>query len=209
MENLLILLATLFSLFLVLAAAVEALVDVLRGAFELRFPQIRTKISLDEALQIAAPFIPTGTDDAAKLQALKSRIAVVELTAAQFGAPKPGDATMARDDGAQENIDATALRFQANAIAVQQSFDRDRERRIFILRALSVGIGCSLVALGDLHVLRMVADHSASKLNELAAWVDVIVGGLAAAAGSSYWHDQLDRVRKIKEIAGQMKQPQV
>lgn len=32
-------------------------------------------------------------------------------------------------------------------------------------------------------------------------FLNIIVGGVGAAAGSSYWHDQLDRVRDLKTLS--------
>lgn len=45
-----------------------------------------------------------------------------------------------------------------------------------------------------------------TKLGEQPAWVNILVGSFATAAGSSYWHDQLDRVRKLKVVSKDIKQ---
>jgi hypothetical protein len=42
-----------------------------------------------------------------------------------------------------------------------------------------------------------------AKLNQ--PWINILVGGLAAAAGSSYWHDKLDRIRSLKTAASNLK----
>ena len=58
-------------------------------------------------------------------------------------------------------------------------------------------------------------DPSEAKLNELAALLretdlakaapGMLLSGLAASAGSAFWHDQLDRLRATKTVAEQVK----
>lgn len=83
--------------------------------------------------------------------------------------------------------------------------------RIFILRPIAALIGCFLAWQSDFYVFQILAESPSAKqwlgmLKGLQSeWVNIVVGGLAAAAGSSYWHDQLDKVRSLKAVSAEMK----
>jgi hypothetical protein len=40
----------------------------------------------------------------------------------------------------------------------------------------------------------------------LALTPGIVLSGLGTAAGSGFWHDQLDRLRSAKEMVGQMQE---
>jgi hypothetical protein len=212
MENLIALLGLLFFMFLVLAASVEVILEVLRGTLEFfGLKSIKGKISVEEALKLSAEFAPNNTELNTKIEAVKSAASQIKstaearLTELQTIADKLK--TLAKDS------DTSAIAGELNAIAatVKASIDTSEGRRIFVLRLIAAIIGCFLVYSADFYVFRMLAtapeakDYLSSLEGLQAQWVNIAVGGFAAAAGSSYWHDKLDKIRNLKTAISESK----
>jgi hypothetical protein len=223
MESLVTLLGVLFFMFLVLAAAVEVILEMLRGALE-RFGITWTKscVSVEDALALASAIAPEDKDLATKIQAVKSAAQQIHT---------PGHATLRALDMLHDKLaehlnnrptNAAEAWFDAKlslmagelnslASSVKHKLDASESKRIFILRALAAVIGAVLVWRSGFYVFPLLsADPNASRwmanldphhVEQLRApWINVLVGGLASAAGSSYWHDQLDKLRNLKSL---------
>jgi hypothetical protein len=212
MEDLIALIGMMFFMFLVLAAAVEVILEVFRGLLQqFGITWAKGKVSLDEALQLASEFAPDNKDLHTKIEAVKS--AAQQIT--QTASTKIADLTKLQNDlkaaaGQELNVIAAELNDAANL--VKSSLEDAERKRIFILRLIAAVIGSFLVWQSGFYVFQILAgDPNAAKwLGDLAKqlkepWINILVGGLAAAAGSSYWHDQLDRVRNLKSIAQGLK----
>ena len=212
MENLIAQLGLLFFIFLVLAASVEVILEVFRGVLDaLGFTWAQGKMSLGEALRFASEFSPNRSELNTKLQAVKSAAQQIpEKTQGRL------DALEVLGEKLQAQLSPRALELIAaelNALAavVKTDIESSERRRVFILRLAAALLGCGLVYLVDFYVFRMLANAQEAQgllasVNGLQAeWINVLVGGLAAAAGSSYWHDKLDKVRAIKALIGEGK----
>lgn len=212
MDKLLATLGLMFFLFLVLATAVEVILEVFRGVLEkFGITWTKGKVTLEEALRLSREFAPGNGDLAARLQSVqavasqvtaraKDEIARLEQIRAGIGAA---------------GVDTTAVSTELGRLAglVKEHLAASERNRVFILRAIAALVGCALVYWADFHVFRILAaDETARSLlgslkglqGEL---VNVTVGGIAAAAGSSYWHDMLDKVRSAKAAAGALQRP--
>lgn len=210
MENLIALLGLLFFMFLVLAAAVETILDALRGLMErVGLTWAKGKVSLDETLKLAAEFAPNDKDLNTKLQAVKS-------AAEQIRDKVPEKlATLETLKGklAAAGVDMSAIAGEINAVAasIKSELDKSESRRVWVLRSIAAAIGCFLAWQAHFYVFQILAGSPGAKewlggLQGLQApWVNILVGGLGAAAGSSYWHDQLDKIRNLKSAAEQVK----
>ena len=212
MEKLIALLGLLFFMFLVLAASVEVILEIFRGSLEIvGLKWAKGKTSLDDALKLATEFAPNNQELNTKLQAVKSAASQIAATAAS-------NITSFNTIGAKlqalvPNQDTSAIAAEINAIAsaVKTEIEASEGRRIFILRFIAAVIGCILVYNADFYVFRMLAtapeakDYLAALKGLQAEWINIAVGGLAAAAGSSYWHDQLDKVRNLKAVVAETK----
>jgi hypothetical protein len=208
MESFLTTIGILFFTFLVLAAAVEAIVEALRGVFEFiptdKNP-LKPRISLDDALKLSDEFAVGNNTLEVKVAGIKKVAQQIEglssstasmLDAALKSKPKPEDAAAA-----------------VNAITsdLKKTLDAKDRYKILILRILSATIGCLLVWWLKVNVFDILVDQPNAPTflvqnKELlqSDFLSILLGGLAAAAGSSYWHDQLDRVRKLKEVTKQV-----
>lgn len=230
-------LGLLFFMFLLLSAAVEAVLEVFRGTLEaIGIKMLKGKISIDDALKLSDEFAPGNTVLKAKAETLafvaaqlgqkgealkksfkdltavagiKPQIAVVP---AQAGANLPAVPAVAQAAGpADGQVDSDVAQALSRLTAeLKAKFDESEGRRIWMLRALSAAIGCVIVGLSDFEILTMLSQSP--EMQKLVGnspalkdpVLNVVVGGFAAAAGSSFWHDQLDKVRKMKEVGRQV-----
>jgi hypothetical protein len=107
--------------------------------------------------------------------------------------------------------DTLAAELAQVADQVKSELDKHERLKVWILRTIAAIIGCVLVGQSEFHVFRILAESPDAKaflgaLTKLQdPWINIFTGGFAAAAGSSYWHDQLDRVRKLKTIVSEAK----
>ena len=210
MESFLALIGMLFFMFLVLSAAVEVVLEVFRGMLE-RFgiTWAKSKVSLDDALALSREFAPDNTE-------LNTRIEAVKATAKQLG-DKAAEKITALDQlkenlgAANVNVNVIAGDLNALATSIKMDLDQNERLRVFIIRCLAAIIGCIICWQSEFYIFRILANAPESKewLATLAnlnkPCINILVGGLAAAAGSSYWHDQLDRIRSLKTAAGNLK----
>jgi hypothetical protein len=209
-ENLLVVIGMLFFAFLVLAAAVESILEAFRGVLAAcGISLLQPKLSLEDVLAQADEFVPATSD-------LRNRAAALVVAADQLRAGLKDkieklEYVRGRLADAGEPFNEPGLMLTRLASAIRSELETRERVRVFILRVLACGIGCGLVALTDFHVLTIIGKAEEAKpfvggikhLNT--PWVNVVLGGLAAAAGSSYWHDQLDRIRNVKAAVAGLK----
>ena len=110
--------------------------------------------------------------------------------------------------------DAVTSKLSELAATVKVKLLETERTRVLLLRLCSTLVGCILVLLTDFDIFGILENAAneakLSKLQEMCAhlnhwWVNALAGGVAAAAGSSYWHDQLGRVRGLKAAAGNIR----
>lgn len=212
MEKLIALIGLLFFMFLVLAASVEVMLEACRGALEfVGFKWVKGKVSLDDALKLATEFAPNNTELYTKLEAVRSAALQVQTVASEKLQSLNAIGDKLKE--LQPNADTSQIAAEINAVAatIKTDLEASESRRIFVLRFIAAVLGCVLVWQADFYVFRMLATAPEAKeyLSTLQGlqvkWVNILVGGLAAAAGSSYWHDQLDKVRNLKAVVAETK----
>ncbi|HEV7253996.1 MAG TPA: hypothetical protein VGN97_12995 [Mesorhizobium sp.] len=201
MEGLLTAIAVLFAFFLVMSAAVEMILESFRGFLEsVGLTWLKSKVSLDDALKISSEFVPTNSLAAAKISAL---IGVAEQTK-KIGPDRIEALKRLRDDlvGAGLNVPAKVLdELNRHVSSLRETLSTSESNRIFVIRLLAAVIGVSLAALANLDAVNLALTTANLRLPggyEVPREIGWFITGLAAASGSSYWHDQLDRVRSLK-----------
>ena len=211
MNSLLGVLGTLFFMFLILAATVEVILELFRGTLE-RFgiTWAKGKVSLDDSLKLASEFAPNNTELNTRLQAVRSAAEQIkDKVPAEMTRLATLEQKLTAVDAAGVNTIAGELNGVAASIKVQ--LEQSERQRIFILRALAAVVGCLLAWRVTFYVFQILASSPEAKdwLSTLkglqSEWLNVLVGGLAAAAGSSYWHDQLDKIRNLKSAVAGLK----
>lgn len=206
MENWLAGFAAVFALFLVMAAAVEMLLEVFRGVLE-RFgiTGLKGGVALDDALKISADFVPPDSAAAVKIAAL----AGVARQSQKVSATRIADLERLKNQlvDAGGTLTGDLIEEVSQSVsAVRGELDTSERKRLFLLRLISVGVGIALARWTQFDALHLGAKslENVGNLQFLEwfsggpGWNGYIITGIAAASGSSYWHDQLDKVRSLK-----------
>ncbi len=176
-----------FALMAVLAVSVEAVV----GWLKLPFPELQGKPSPDDVLNEVKGWL-TPEEQASlpdRIKALNKSLKAIE------DIELPSSATVA---------DVVAAIGSATKALEQQ----DRVRQA-IIRVMAIVLGIGFAALFQTDTLQILAPLSATAQ---ATWqatlgptyshvVGLALSGLAASAGSSFWHDQSARLRQLKNVS--------
>jgi hypothetical protein len=206
----------LFFIFFVIAATVEAILETGRGCLAfLNFNVLVGKYSVDDILQLSKEFAPNPDQIEPRIQALKTAANQLGKKGGDFrGEAEKIEAEILKAVGVKQEIIAAEIARLASS--VNAALDHSEFKRVTILRVISAALGCLIVYVGHFYVFELLAaaitsSHSASgipiqgyetlliKLKDQ-QFLNIFVGGVSAAAGSSYWHDQLDKIRSIKNV---------
>ena len=224
MDDFLELVGLAFVIFLVLAAAVEAVMEVLRGFTGKLIPTLKGAISLDDALKQAQEFAPANGQLQARLNAIKTaadRIGAdvsTRFTAAQQALDSAGEvltgaAGMLSGTKIPEKAAEVTNRITEAADDVAAKISEYERHRILILRLASAVIGIVIAVSAGVDVFQVLSEAGGAPslfarikdsyfiVRDLG--VGEIITGIAASSGSSYWHDQLDKVRSLKNLQQQ------
>jgi|Deesub1362A_J573_1020465.scaffolds.fasta_scaffold02386_9 hypothetical protein len=179
-----------FALMAVLAVAVEAVVSWAK----IPLPWLQGKPSPSDVLKEVSQWLPAENNG----QKVRAQIAALNKALRQLG-EIPIDP--------QEDVDLAEIVRRVGE-ATTRHIKNDRDRRAAI-RVLAMGLGIGFAFLFQVDTLQLLAPVSAG-LAEF--WVDrfglqgahalgLIMSGVAASAGSSFWHDQSARLRQLKRAA--------
>lgn len=206
MEALLTAIGIVLAVFLVLSAAVESVVDVIRGFTGKLLPALNGAISLDDALRQAQAFAPDNAQLQARLDAIKAAADRVRVDVS--GQLNQVKAVAAGITGTLSDAQAAQLTERMNGLATQVStaIDNHERHRILLVRLLSGLIGIGIAYSADINAFAILAEQGGERLNffdDIPTAIGILLTGLSAAGGSSYWHDKLDKVRSVKKISEQ------
>jgi hypothetical protein len=213
-----------FALFLIVATAAEQILEAMRGVLE-RFgiKLLKGGVSLDDAMKIAGEFLPQGTDDPTAKAALV-KVHALQAVAKEY--PRKLAEAVGRIDAVEADIktafagiDAVAevrekvLSDLSTVSAEVARLTGETERaRVWTLRIFCAAVSFVLCWAVGFDALATAAASFPKQLPALAKFYQTTEAGsgytllgmmataLAASAGSSYWHDQLDRVRALKAL---------
>jgi hypothetical protein len=178
-----------FALMAVLSVSVEAVISWLK----IHFTNLQGKPSPEDVLNEIADWLPTNQREETRLRIIALNKALVAI--GKVGWQLQGNATV---DQLVERIGR----------ATTEYIRQDRRRRAFI-RALAVGLGIGFAVLFQIDTLQVLAPLFPS---DQLPWRGVscvffvhlaglLLSGVAASAGSSFWHDQSARLRQLKAAA--------
>ena len=218
----------LFFMFFLVAAATEAILETFRGALErVGITWLKADKSLDDAIKMSTEFLPPGSEARGKIVALQD--VVKNLNAVAKDKKEAIDELKTKLDAIESGSPiAETLMAEANALAmhVKDAIDNSERVRIFWLRLISGGIAIILSYQADIDALRSMiqaypelfkgtftiykiegsgATAAVTPLGWAGRNLGFVLTGIAAASGSSYWHDQLDKVRNLKGVQEQLK----
>jgi hypothetical protein len=187
-----------FSMFTI-AVAVEAVLDIFRGVL-LRFgvAYFERQYTLEEGIALAKQVVSPADLQTGAAQALR-RMAGAAADRLAADRNRIAAAIKNLDDASGEKV-IPAL--DALAARVREALSREEQLRVALIRLLACVLGAIVVAVSRFDVLGSLLLTKTTGTMYLV--VNVFLGGVAAAAGSSYWHDQLDRIRSIKQAVASL-----
>ncbi len=209
MEDFVKLAGTLVAVFFLVSLATETILESLRGFLALfGIEVLKSKQSLDDALNEVAEFLPSDQKNAGRFEALVTIVAKAKSTSTevqkQINTLKVELANVADPSDKLKIVDREK-EFVAGLVApIRKQMEASEAKRVFALRIISAAIGIAVSATAGIDVIDMVANAQAGAGEDTTANggpLGFVIAGLAAAGGSSFWHDQLDRVRSLKQAS--------
>jgi hypothetical protein len=189
---------------LVLAAAIESVLETLRGVAGQLLPSLKGAQSLDDALELAREFSAQG--GAVEAQPMAIRAAAERIRYSIKQNLDGLDDIAAQLAGAQASSLTQRMNEAANEVSA--AIGEYERRRILILRVVSAVIGVGLAFISGVDLLDLISSAPGFGRLQMASgfpsWIGEVVTGIAASSGSSFWHDQLDRVRSVKNVHQQL-----
>lgn len=197
-----------FAILLVLSVSVETILEsftFIKG--------LQKQADPDDVVKAVQEWLPEGSGEAAKVVAIQTYAEKTKIDMAELDRTAREVAIKATETLKQLGFEGQ-VNLAQKEIAIKLSTLRERyaatqKQRITILRTLSAVIGVSVAFALQLNTFDILgAFFSADVMRALDSQVGkiggVIITGLAASAGSSFWHDMLGRVRNIKEAVKQV-----
>ncbi len=209
LEDLLGAAAVLFVLFLVVATVAEQILELFRGTLEgFGITLLKGGLSLEQAQKIAAEVLPKESVALAKANA---QVALGDEYEKTLGTKKADiealRSTVSQAIGPQltDQIDPTTNAALSSMTAEVRTLVAGLEaRRVYVLRLLSCAVCCVLCYFAGFNAFEIAAAELNFDIAVIKGLPGQILTGFAAASGSSYWHDALDKIRAAKQSIGQM-----
>ncbi len=206
MDNAIAVLGTYIALMAVLAIAVEAFISWLKIPGN---SPLAGKPSPEEVLKEVTIWI--GKDETelqkGRIEALKKALTSVEEIVNKIQGKKTGTSIdnvsiekiiKELDDDTKRTAKTIA---RAADIATKYYFLNEKKRRS-IIRFLSIIIGIFFAFLFQIDTLEILKDFVTVPQGlpaSVVRTIGIILSGLSASAGSSFWHDQSEKLRSIKK----------
>jgi hypothetical protein len=196
-----------FAILLVLSVSVETLLEPFTW-----FRGLRKQASPDDVLKSVQEWLPEGSEEAVKVIAIqtfasqtKTNMQEVEKTVRALR----DDAVKALTEmGLEAQVDTVQKDIALKLATLRQKHAGTEKSRITTLRVVSALIGI-LIAFGmQINTFEILGvlfpeDVIASLNTPIGQIGGMFATGLAASAGSSFWHDMLGRVRNLKNLSEQ------
>lgn len=197
-----------FAILLVLSVSVETILE----SFTF-FKGLQKQINPDDVVKAVEEWLPEGSGEAAKVVAIqtiaeKTRVDMAELDRTAKGVALQAVETL-KQLGFDEQVEVAKKEIAIKLAMLRERYTASVKQRITLLRTLSAVIGVVIAFALQINTFDILgsffSENVAATLNSPAGQIGgIIVTGLAASAGSSFWHDMLGRVRNIKEAVKQV-----
>lgn len=192
-----------FAILLVLSVSVETILEPFSF-----FKGLRKTVSPDEVLESVREWLPEGSGEAAKVVAIQTYAAKTNMNLAELDRTAKQLAGNAVDTLKELGLEAQVNTVQKE-IAIKLATLRDRHaasqrQRITILRTLSAAVGILIAFVLQINTFDILgtlfSDEIMKSLSTpLGQMGGIVLTGLSASAGSSFWHDMIGRARNIKD----------
>jgi hypothetical protein len=194
-----------FAILLVLSVSVETLLEPFTW-----FRGLRRQASPDDVLQSVQEWLPEGSEEAKKVVAIqtfasqtKTDMQVVDKNVREL---RDSAVKALTEMGLEAQVDTVQKDIALKLATLRQRHSSNEKSRITTLRVVSAVIGIAIAWLLQINTFEILStlfseDVIVSLKTPIGQIGGVVATGLAASAGSSFWHDMLGRVRNLKNIA--------
>lgn len=197
-----------FAILLVLSVSVETILEMFTF-----IKVLQKQANPDDVVKAVQEWLPEGSGEAAKVVAIQTYAEKAKLDMAELDRTAKEVAVKATETlkqlGFEEQVNIAQKEIAIKLSTLRERYAATQKQRITILRTLSAVIGIIIAFSLQINTFDILGSFfSADVMRSLDSQVGqiggVIITGLAASAGSSFWHDMLGRVRNIKEAVKQV-----
>ena len=202
-----------FAVIFVLSVSVETILEPFTS-----LPWLRKKLDPDEILKDIKDWLPSGSDAEAKVTAIQSLTTDAKMTEDDL-LKNVQDLKQVADEaiqtlGSESKITQAQKNLALKFAALRRKYALDEKRRITALRVIAALIGIVIAILLRLDTFDVLGvlfppDVQAILTQPNAQLGGMLITGLAASAGSSFWHDMLGRARNLKDTVQGVSQVQM
>jgi hypothetical protein len=202
-----------FAIVFVLSVSVETILEPFTS-----LPWLRKKLDPDEILRDVKEWLPAGSDADAKVTAIQTLTTDAKKTEEQL-IQSVGDLKQVADEaiqvlGPDSKITQAQKELALKFAALRRNYALSEKHRITLLRVISAVIGMVVAIMLQIDTFDIIGVLLPTDVRDIltqpnAQLGGMLVTGLAASAGSSFWHDMLGRVRNLKDVVQEVSQVQV
>lgn len=194
---------------LVLAVSVETVLEPFTW-----FKGLQKKVSPDDVISDIKgwlhPIADMGTRAAAIANLSEEYKVNINDVQARLNVIKTVADETAKGLGVQKQVDDAEKKIAVYMAALRAKFGVDERKRITILRIIAAAIGIAIAVLLRIDTFEILGSLLPPNVHAFLSasggqFGGTVITGLAASAGSSFWHDQLGRLRAIKDSAKELK----
>ena len=199
-----------FVLVLVLAVSVETILE----PFTWWFRGLQKRVSPDDVLKDIKNWLPPIADMGTRAAAIANLSEEYRVNAGDIQKRLEAIKTLADETakglGVHKQVDDTEKKIAVYMAALRDKFTLDERKRVATLRILSAVVGIGIALMLRIDTFEMIGiifpEDMRLLLTSPGAQISgMMITGLAASAGSSFWHDQLGRLRAIKDSMRELK----
>jgi len=202
-----------FAIVFVLSVSVETILEPFTS-----LPWLRRKLDPDEILKDVKEWLPAGSDADAKVTAIQTLTTDAKKTEEQL-IQSVGDLKQVADEaiqvlGPDNKITQAQKDLALKFAALRRNYALSEKHRITLLRVISAVIGMVIAIMLRIDTFDIIGVLLPTDVQNIltqpnAQLGGMLVTGLSASAGSSFWHDMLGRVRNLKDVVQEVSQVQV
>ncbi|MFZ5909194.1 MAG: hypothetical protein ACOYYU_04190 [Chloroflexota bacterium] len=196
-----------FAVLLVLAVAIETIIEPITSIPW--FKGLVKKVSPDDFMKDVKEWLPANSAAAAQAASIAAFMEEYDTKVDDLSGRLEKLKTIGKDTakalGAGEAVDEASQKVALYMTEIRKKYDIDERKRITALRFISalIGIGLALwLQIDSFSLLTGLLPEGFA----VEPWLGMVITGLAASAGSSFWHDMLGRVRAVKEASQQVQE---
>jgi len=202
-----------FAVVFVLSVSVETILEPFTS-----LPWLRKKLDPDDILKDVKEWLPSGSNVAAQATAIQTLTTDAKMTEEQL-LQSVDDLKQVADEaiaslGPESKVSQAQKDLALKFAALRRQYALSEKHRITLLRMVSAIIGMSIAIMlridtFDILGVLFPANVRVILTQQNAQLGGMLITGLAASAGSSFWHDMLARARNLKDTVQGVSQVQM